>query len=114
MRIVVEVRTLPARSWMPIVSRAMSLWVGRRDYADHDLPAADGAPAEFVERRRRAFDALADSLQQRFRASAAVSHSIVEGFSDLRFTDAARVPFPFAAAMRRRFNLCSVVTASNG
>ena len=37
-----------------------------------------------------------------------------EGFSDLRFTDASRVPFPFARAMREKFELCTVVTASRG
>jgi glutamate-1-semialdehyde 2,1-aminomutase len=39
---------------------------------------------------------------------------IRHGFSDLRFTDASRVPFPFTNIMRRKFNLCSVVTASAG
>jgi glutamate-1-semialdehyde 2,1-aminomutase len=32
----------------------------------------------------------------------------------LRFTDANRVPFPFVRLMREKFNLCSVVTASDG
>jgi glutamate-1-semialdehyde 2,1-aminomutase len=40
--------------------------------------------------------------------------AIRERFSDLRFTDANRVPFPFVRFMRERFNLCSVVTASDG
>jgi glutamate-1-semialdehyde 2,1-aminomutase len=37
-----------------------------------------------------------------------------DGFSDLRFTDANRVPFPFARYMRERFDLATVVTASDG
>jgi glutamate-1-semialdehyde 2,1-aminomutase len=106
--------TLPARSWLPRVSRVLSRLLGRREYADHELPGADGAPREWIERRRVAFEALAASLQRRFADSAAWGEAAIGSFSDLRFTDAARVPFPFAAAMRRRFNLCSVVTASDG
>jgi glutamate-1-semialdehyde 2,1-aminomutase len=40
--------------------------------------------------------------------------AIRSSFSDLRFTDANRVPLPFARFMREHFNLCSVVTASEG
>ncbi len=62
---------------------------------------ADGADAPLVTRRRRALDRLSDSLGTRFRRSAAWGDGIRDGFSDLRFADANRVPFPFAPLMRR-------------
>jgi glutamate-1-semialdehyde 2,1-aminomutase len=37
-----------------------------------------------------------------------------EGFSDIRFADANRVPFPFARMMREKFDLTTVVTESDG
>src|SRR5262249_59491907 len=37
-----------------------------------------------------------------------------QGLSALRFTDASRVPFPFARLAREKLNFCSVVTASAG
>ena len=113
-RIIVALRTLPARSWTPVLSRVLSSWIGRHEYTDHELPAADGAPAAWVAKRRRAFDALGASLHHQFAESASSGQVLHESFSDLRFTDATRVPFPFAAAMRHRFNLFSVVTASRG
>src|SRR5262249_2846328 len=42
------------------------------------------------------------------------AESIRDGFSDLRFTDANRVPLAFAKVMRERFDLAAVVTASDG
>jgi hypothetical protein len=57
---------------------------------------------------------LSHVLAERFARSAAWGRQLREGFSDLRFTDANRVPFPFARLMRERFDLCSVVTESKG
>src|SRR5262245_53580709 len=113
-RLIVVCRTLAAVSWIPTFSRMLSNWIGRREYTEEELAAADGAPPEWVARRRSGFDALARRLQERFPRSNAWGSLLHEGLSDLRFTDATRVPFPFAAAMRRRFDVCSVVTTSNG
>ena len=49
-------------------------------------------------------------LGARHARSAEWGAGIREGFSDLRFADANRVPFPFAPIMRERFNLTTVVT----
>ena len=106
--------TLRARSWMPTASRWLSRWMGRYEHTFDSMPSADGAPLECVERRRRGLTALADSLDRRFARSTAWGGSVRGGLSDLRFTDVSRVPFPFVGAMRTRFNLCSVVTASEG
>lgn len=75
---------------------------------------ADGAEDRWVKIRRQAIERLAEFLQTRYAKSVAWGDEIREAFSDLRFTDANRVPFPFARQMRQKFNLCSVVTASAG
>jgi glutamate-1-semialdehyde 2,1-aminomutase len=106
--------TLRARSLTPALSRRLARWVKPRSYSDEEFFRADGAAEEAVASRRRGLDRLAGTLREQYAASRAWGAGIRAGFSDLRFTDANRVPFPFARVMRERFDLCSVVTASDG
>ena len=75
---------------------------------------ADGVGERWVTLRKQAIDRLAGYFQAQCAKSIAWGNEIRESFSDLRFTDANRVPFPFMRVMREKFNLCSVVTASDG
>jgi glutamate-1-semialdehyde 2,1-aminomutase len=106
--------TLRARSWTPAFSRWLSSWVKTNDYSEEAFYNADGADETTAVKRRRALDRLAGYFQKHHSKSIAWGDEIREGLSDLRFTDAGRVPFPFARVMREKFNLCSVVTASQG
>ena len=106
--------TLPALAWMPALSRRLSNWVKSRDYTEEEFLRADGAAPRWVEVRKTALDHLATFLQNEHNQSIAWANAVRESFSDLRFTDANRVPFPFVRVMREKFNLCSVVTASKG
>jgi glutamate-1-semialdehyde 2,1-aminomutase len=92
----------------------MSKWVKSRDYSDEEFLQADGVGERWVKLRKQAIDRLAEYFQAQCAKSIAWGNEIRESFSDLRFTDANRVPFPFMRVMREKFNLCSVVTASNG
>ena len=105
---------LRARSFTPLFSRWLSTWVKTNDYAGVDFFRADGADDATVITRQRALDRLAAYFQEHHARSLAWGNAIRDGLSDLRFTDAGRVPFPFARVMREKFNLCSVVTASAG
>jgi glutamate-1-semialdehyde 2,1-aminomutase len=106
--------TLPALALMPTLSRKLSNWVKSRDYTEEEFLHADGAAERWVAMRRKALDRLASFIRVKNARSIAWANSVGESFSDLRFTDANRVPFPFARVMREKFNLCSVVTASQG
>ena len=106
--------TLPALALAPLVSRRMAGWVRTRDYSEDEFLTADGAGSLWIDRRRQAVRELAGRLQARYSRSVAWGNDVRESFSDLRFTDVSRVPFPFARVVREKFNLCSVVTASNG
>jgi glutamate-1-semialdehyde 2,1-aminomutase len=106
--------TLRAAALAPMASRILSKWVKARDYSDDEFLRADGAGTHWTELRKRAIDRLAGILAARGAKSIAWGNAIRDSFSDLRFTDANRVPFPFMRLMRERFNLCSVVTASDG
>ncbi len=106
--------TLRARAFLPTASRHLAHWVGPVDYSLDQMLRADGADARFAERRRAALMRLSGELSERYARSNAWGERARDGFSDLRFTDANRVPFPFAKAMREQFSLCSVVTGSKG
>jgi glutamate-1-semialdehyde 2,1-aminomutase len=106
--------TLRALAITPALSRQLAKWVKSRDYSDEEFMRADGAGERWVELRKQALDRLAGFFQAQCGKSIAWGNELRESFSDLRFTDANRVPFPFMRVMREKFNLCSVVTASDG
>ena len=106
--------TVRAQALTPLVLRHLARWVKRRDLSDAEFYAADGAAEREIERRRAGIERLTRLFRERCPQSLAWAESIRDSFSDLRFTDANRVPFPFARFMRERFNLAAVVTASDG
>src|SRR5262249_899356 len=106
--------TVRALALAPALSRRLSQGVKSRDYVGEEVLRADGAGERWVALRRQAIDRLAGFFQARSAKSIAWGNGIRESFSDLRFTDANRVPFPFVRVMREKFSLCSVVTASEG
>ena len=114
MKVIRALATLPARALTPAVSRRLSTWVRGRPYREEEIPLADGAGEPWVTRRREGLDRLAARVRAQNTESTRWAESIRETFSDLRFTDASRVPFPFLPVMRAKFNLCSVVTESHG
>lgn len=106
--------TLRALAPTPLVSRWISGWARTLDYSGDDFFRADGARTPWTDIRRRGLERLAETLAERHPKSLAWGDRIREAFSDLRFTDANRVPFPFVRGMRERFNLATVVTQSQG
>jgi glutamate-1-semialdehyde 2,1-aminomutase len=111
---VILLLTLRARALTPTVLRALSRWVRTRYYSDAQFFRADGAGDSLAERRRAGIERLAAFFRARDPESTAWGERLRESFSDLRFTDANRVPFPFARYMHEHFSLAAVVTASDG
>jgi glutamate-1-semialdehyde 2,1-aminomutase len=107
-------RTLRALALTPMLSRRLARWVKPPSYSEDEFFRADGAGEPWVARRRRGLDRLSELLRARYPQSRAWGDAVRDSFSDLRFTDANRVPFPFAKTMRNRFDVSSVVTASDG
>ena len=113
-KLLTAIVTIRALAIIPLLSRIVSKWVKSRNFSDEEFFHADGAGEQWRDRRKHALDRLANLLQTRCAKSIAWGDAIRESFSDLRFTDANRVPFPFMRLIREKFNLCSVVTASQG
>ncbi len=106
--------TWSARAWTPNVARLLAPLIRARNSDELRFLSADGAPSTFIAPRRAALHKLRKQLAGRAQHSHAWAEKMRGSLSDLRFTDASRVPFPFAAVMRDGFNLAAVVTASRG
>ena len=108
------ITTLSARAWTPSVARVLARLVRTRDTDETRFLSADGAPAHFIAPRRQGLNRLRTTLANRAPLSHAWAEQVRGSLSDLRFSDASRVPFPFARLMREGFNVAAVATASRG
>ena len=115
-----RVVTLRAQALTPLGLRHLARWVKRRDLSDEEFYRADGAGPREIQRRRAGIERLSRLFREQYRQSLTWAESIRDSFSDLRFTDANRVPFPFARFVREvrvsggdRVALETVVTASS-
>src|SRR5262249_16271258 len=113
-RLVRWLSTLRARALTPTLLRILSRWVRTHSYSDAEFFQADGAGGPLLEGRGAGLEGLGIFFRARYPDATAWGERLRESFSDLRFTDANRVPFPFARYMHEHFNLASVVTASDG
>jgi hypothetical protein len=98
-----------ATAWSAILARRLSRLV--KCATDAARSSMRTARESWATRRREGLDRLARHLNARYPRTIAWSDGIRRSFSDLRFTDATRVPLAFAGLMREQFNLASVVTA---
>ena len=83
-------------------------------YDEQRFFASDGAPGDVVARRRAALDALQRLYAGRFARSLAQTAQAAEGLSDLQFTGAYRVPFPYSRYLRTRLRMPAFLAASQG
>ena len=84
------------------------------EYDETRFFAADGAPDEIVQLRRKGFADLAALYRERFARSAALSSEAAESISDLQFTASYRVPFQFSRYVRERLKGGGFLQASTG
>jgi glutamate-1-semialdehyde 2,1-aminomutase len=113
-KITTALLTLRALALSPTLARRVSNWVKSLNYSEHDVWGADGAGDPWVQRRKAAIERLSGFFQAHSAKSIAWGNDVRNSFSDLRFTDTNRVPFPFVRTVREKFSLCSVVTESKG
>ena len=73
---------------------------------------SDGAPDEIAARRERGFFRLADLYGKRFAETRRLSAVASEGISDLQFTNAYRVPFPYRKLVGEHLRAGSFLAAS--
>jgi glutamate-1-semialdehyde 2,1-aminomutase len=93
-------------------------WLARQvpfyDFTEERFFVSDGAPEAVAERRRRGFARLSDALRQRTHETVRRTDALASGISDLQFTAAYRVPFPYRAYVNRHLKVGALLEKSAG
>ncbi len=84
------------------------------EYADDMFLSCDGAPAEVVAQRRRAYGELVALYAQRYARTVAAAAPLEEGVPDVRFTARYRVPFQFRERVRRELKGGNLLQSASG
>ncbi len=95
-------------------SRRVARWIPFFEYDEQKFFGSDGAPESVIKVRRRAFKNLSSSLQGKSPDSIAFSESLEDSISDVRFTNAYRVPFPYRTVVRNHLKLGPVAVETSG
>ncbi len=84
------------------------------EFGDDRFFDCDDAPAGIAAQRRHAFYALADDYRARYARTIALKSEVKGSISDMQFTDAYRVPFPFSRLVRENLGASPFLEASTG
>src|ERR1700709_2559312 len=104
-------RSLTGHSKM---SRAVARLIPFYEFDIDDFFRSDGAPAAVGTQRRDGFFRLARLTQERFAKSREMTSQASERISDLRFTEAYRVPFQYSRLVRENLGTGAFVQSSAG
>jgi glutamate-1-semialdehyde 2,1-aminomutase len=96
------------------MSRRIASLIPHYEFDESRFFNCDDAPAEIAARRRAGFAHLSGIFRERFAASAAATREAAKGLSDLQFTGAYRVPFPFSRHVRENLSAGSFLATSSG
>jgi len=95
-------------------SRRMAGWIPAFDYDEQAFFGSDGAPEIICQQRQQTFHQLARSFQNMSPKSIAFSESLESSISDVHFTNAYRVPFPYRKYLQQHLKLGSVAEQTDG
>ncbi|MAV88442.1 MAG: glutamate-1-semialdehyde 2,1-aminomutase [Rhodospirillaceae bacterium] len=95
-------------------SRRIAALIRTFDYDEDRYYCSDGAPENVASRRRDAMMQLGNRLSQNSSKSIEFGASLEDSISDVRFTSAYRVPFPYRKLLAEEFKLGSIVEATDG
>lgn len=96
------------------ISKRVASLIPHYEFGEDCFFCCDDAPAEVAARRREAFRALADDYRSRYARTIALKGEVKSAISDMQFTDAYRVPFPFSRMVRENLGASPFLEASSG
>jgi glutamate-1-semialdehyde 2,1-aminomutase len=96
------------------MARRIAALIPFYDYDETRFFSSDDAPQEIVERRRAGFERLAKLYEERFPKTRLATAKVKDSISDLKFTDAYRVPFQYRRIVREKLKAGSFVQSSSG
>jgi len=84
------------------------------EYGEDRVFRADGAPEGIAAARRAGFMRLAGALSGRSPKNAALTASVIDAISDLKFTSRYRIPFQFSRFVREHMKIGAFMESSSG
>jgi glutamate-1-semialdehyde 2,1-aminomutase len=84
------------------------------EYGEERIFRADEAPPEVAAARRADFMRLAATLAARGPRNAALTASVIDAISDLKFTSRYRIPFQFSRFVREHMKIGAFVESTSG
>ena len=96
------------------MAKRLARWLPGYAYDEATFFACDGAPPALAERRRAAFLALGERLQQRHPRTLALTREAREGIADLQFTGRYRVPYQFSPLVQQHLPVGAFWASSDG
>src|SRR5262249_6566428 len=84
------------------------------EFGEQQFLGSDAAPEEIAMIRREGFMRLAQLYRERFAITRRLTDEARESISDLQFTDAYRVPFPYSRMVRQHLSAGSFLKSSAG
>lgn len=96
------------------ISRRIARIIPFFEYTEEQFFNSDGAPEDISEKRKTAFNQLKKYFNDHYSESIKFSDSLQSSISDIDFTNAYRVPFPYRNYLRNNIKSASVVTESSG
>ena len=95
-------------------SRRLVRLVAYYEFDREQFFSSDGAPANIARRREAALLHLRQEAATKLPKTLALGESLRDAVSDVEFTSAYRVPFPYRAQLGNELQLGSIVEASEG
>ena len=95
-------------------SRRIARFIPYFEYDETVFFGSDGAPERVRNDRRKGFENLSRLLQENAPQSIAFSESLEDSISDVRFTNAYRVPFPYRNVVRKHLKVPQVAVETAG
>ena len=104
-------RSLTGHSKM---SKMVARLVPHYEFDIGDFFCSDGAPAAVATQRQDGFLRLAAVYQHRYAKGRQMTAEAAERISDLQFTEAYRVPFPYSRLVREHLGTSAFAASSSG
>jgi glutamate-1-semialdehyde 2,1-aminomutase len=96
------------------LSRRIARLLPYYEFDEAQVFRADGAPPAVAEQRKAGFHRLAALYAVRYAKSAALTAEVQTAVSDLQFTGAYRVPFPFSRYVRQHLKSGAFMQSASG
>ena len=95
-------------------SRRVAKLIPNFDYDPQQFFNSDGASDEVVKQRKTGFERLVKLLDEKSPKTTAFYNDLESSISDVAFTNAYRVPFPYRQYLRQHLKVGAVVEESQG